>query len=146
MFVFCGVVRGDFEDFQICPVCGLCTLLCKNFEYLQTSLCVGFVMWCGDLEDFQISSVWGLCAVVCGYFENFQSSPVCGLCTVVCRDLKIFSSPVCGYFENFQSSLVCGPCAVWGLVKVSKFPCVWDFVPVLESLSFHKKSLSATQR
>ena len=55
---------------------------------------------------------------------------MCELCPVVCED-----------FELFQSSPMCGPCAVWGLVKVSKFPCVWDFVPVLERLSFHKNIL-----
>ena len=48
------------------PVCGLCAVVC------------------GDFENFQISPACGLCIVVCRDFEYLQSSPVCGLCTVWC--------------------------------------------------------------
>ena len=65
----------------------------------------------------------------CGAWGHwvFQCSPV--LWCV--RTLSFFKVPcVC--------ALCCG---VWGLWVFSKFPCVWNSVPVLERLSFHKKSL-----
>ena len=121
---------------------GICTVVCGDFEFFQSSLCVGHVLWCvRTLKFFKIPLCVGY--VLCfGTLSFFQSSLVCG--SVVCRE-----------FENFQSSLVCGLCTVWcvetlkifivpwcvGLWNFSKFPCVWDFVPVLERLSFHKKSL-----
>ena len=68
----CTVVCGDFENFQSSPVCvcGLCAVVCEDFENLQRS------------------PVCGLCTAVCGDFENFQRAPVYGLCTVVCGDFR----------------------------------------------------------
>ena len=153
---------GYFDNFRSSLVCGLCAV-CWDFGNFQSSVVCGLCAVCRDFENFQSSLVCGLCAV-CWDFENFQSSLVCGLCTVWCVEtLKIFKLPLCvgsvlccvwrlwrfSYFPGvwgfdiFQSSPVCGLCGVvWGDFEIfSKFPCVWDFAPVLERLSFHKKSL-----
>ena len=64
--------------------------------------------------------MWVLCCV--GTLKIFKV-PLCGLCTVWCLEtLKTFILPWCVGLWNF-----------------SKIPCVWDFVPVLERLSFHTK-------
>ena len=86
-------------------------MVCGDFEFFQSSLCVGPVLCCvGTLKFFKVPYVCGPCVVVCEDLEFFQSSSVCGLCAVVCGDFEFFKVPLC--------------------VKLC---------PVLERLSFHKK-------
>ena len=118
--VLCGVWRlWKFSKFP-----GVWALCCVLGLWKFSKFSGVWALWC--VETLKIFKVpWCVGFVLCGDFENFQSSPVCGLCTVWCVEtLKIFIVPWCVGLWNF-----------------SKFPCVWDFVPVLERLSFHKKSL-----
>ena len=44
--VWCGVVCGDFENFQSFPVCGPCVVVCEDFENFQSfPVCGPCAVW-----------------------------------------------------------------------------------------------------
>ena len=109
------MVCGDFENFQISPVCGVSGVWCvETLKIFKISLCVE--------------------SVVCGDFENFQGSPACRVCGVWCMEtLEILQR----LFFSVRSLVpLC-----WRDCFFTKNPCAGDFskTPLLEEIDFFGK-------
>ena len=82
-----GPCTGDFEKFRKkkSPVCGLCGVVCGDFENFQSSLvCELCAVVCEDFENCQTSPVW---APYCGVGRLWTFQIFLGVGTVLYRDI-----------------------------------------------------------
>ena len=105
----CGVVCGDFEIFQSSPVRGLCGVV-ETLNFFEIPMCV---LWCvGTLKFFKVPLCVRLCPCT-GEIEFSQKNPCTG------------DFPLCWRDCFFQV----------------KNPCAGDFSPVVEHQGTKKKTL-----
>ena len=55
----CVVVCGDFDFLKLPPVCGPCGVVCGDFDFFKVPPCVGHVLWCVETLIFsKFLRVW----------------------------------------------------------------------------------------
>ena len=113
--------RHDW-GFQSSPVCGLCVVVCGDFEIFQSSLCV-----------------WALCCGVWGLWV-FQSSPVCETLSLYWRDWVFTKKiPVLKTFPCTQEIVFSGQNHRWWRSKAVVRGCLNVLKEDLESTFFPDK-------
>ena len=77
------------------PVCGPCAVVCGDFEFFQSSLCVGPVLWCAEtLKFFRVPLCVGTVLWCVGTLKFFKV-PLCVGPVLWCGDFEIFQSSLC---------------------------------------------------